>query len=199
MNRNGWMSSLTIVAALGSGCASAPADQAVPGDPGHVSLLLGGRSFDDDWSPVEDQGAIGIEADWRPSDWLVGFEVGATFSSEDDEGRVSGFGNVDAEATFYEVYAGARASFGSGKLHPYLGAGITLLVSDVEVEAMGLSDSDTDGSAGVYAHGGLLFDVTEALVLGLDVRGVGGTDLDFEGIDADADYVQAALVLGWSF
>lgn len=172
--------------------SAAPTPAHAGGRDNHVSLYFGQRSLDeDDWAPLEDQTTFGIEF-WRESpDNPVGFEVGIMGSS--DEGDVGGF---DFEVSTGELYAGVRKSFGDQAVHPYLGGGLSFINAEVELSGGG---SDDDSSAAIYAHGGVLFDVSESMYLGLDVRTLIGSDLSIAGVSTDADYVQFAAMIGFGF
>lgn len=187
---------LLILAAV---CAAPPPAAAQDGV-GNVRLLVGARAFDeDDWEPVDEQLGLGLELDWRPGGSQVGFELGVSVSEEDDDAFVQGLGVVDAEASFLELYGGVRGTFGEDVVQPFVGAGLTYLVADLEVSALGASASEDEGSLGLYAHGGVSFAVGEHVSLGLDARVVLGTEMDFAGFEVDADYFQLGGFLGFGF
>ncbi len=168
-------------------------------DVGHVSLLLGARALDeDDWSPVEDQVAFGLELDWRGGGAPVGFEVGLSASSEEEDVRVAGL-TVDVEAELVEVYGGARWTFGEQDLRPYVGGGLSFVAADVEVSGAGATADDDDDSLGLYLHGGFQLDVGEYVIVGLDARVLLGTEIDLAGASGDADYFQVGALVGFTF
>ncbi len=165
-----------------------------------VAFLIGGRELDkEDWEPLEHQFMFGLEGSFRPADSALGFEVGVSLSL-DEESNVMGTG-VDVNATIGEIYFGPRVSLDltNEVVHPYLGAGVTFLFVDVEGELGGLSVSDDDTSVAGYLHSGVIFDVSDKVFLGFDLRGVFGSDLSLFGASADADYQQLALLVGTSF
>lgn len=152
----------------------------------NVSLLLIGRSVDDA-DPADEQVGWGLEFDTYHPSVILGFEMGVSRTS--DEASVSG---GKFEATVKEIYMGARKTWGaSGELHPYLGGGLSFV--EAEADASGLGSED-DNSFGLYAHGGAYWTLGEHFNLGADVRALVGTDLGF----GDANYVQAAILLGYS-
>jgi hypothetical protein len=176
-------------------CASRAPDAFAPPGPwtGNVAVLIGGRAFDESvWEPVEDQVAVGLEADFRPARSPLGIEVGVQGSNGYDSGS---FG-VDIDASSGELYAGPRLTLDAGGVHPYAGAGVTFLAVDVEGFSGNVFVRDDDAAIGAYAHAGLYVNVTHAFNIGFDVRAVFGTDVDLFGADSDADYVQGALLLG---
>ena len=151
------------------------------------TFYLGGRALDDDFEPVEHHGMFGFEYSDQPEGSAVGFEVGLQFSYDEDED----FG-ADVEAAAGEIYGGVCKRFGSGRLLPVLGAGLSLVT--VVVDA-GPFDDDDSSLAG-YVHGGLGLAVGSNLSLGIDARYLFGSELEFGGFEADADYAQFALFLG---
>ncbi len=165
---------------------------------GNANVLIGGRQMDDElnWEPLEDQFALGVELDFRPEDFPLGFEVGLQGSITADE--ILG---VTVTASVVELYFGPRVTLDLGQsgFHPYFGAGVTLLAAELEAESGGFRVSDDDSTAGGYAHGGVYYRTQSNFNIGLDVRHVTNTDINLFGGDGDADYFQVALLLGGSF
>src|SRR5262245_44740115 len=53
---------------------------------GNANFLLGGRQLDEDqWDPVEEQGAFGVTVDFGGVEWPVHVEVGFYGSGADEE------------------------------------------------------------------------------------------------------------------
>lgn len=199
---------LAALAALLTSCAAASGARvspslAPPSDAGvrALSIHAGTRSFDeDDWAPVEDQLAFALDYAAQSAGAAVGFEVGASYSADEDDIFVPGFGEFDAEATFVELYAGVHKSFETGQgVRPSLGAGLTLVSAEVEVAQGGSSASEDDETLGFYLHGGVGFPIGERIEIGADLRAVLGAELDIAGVDADADYLQATAFLAFRF
>jgi opacity protein-like surface antigen len=163
-------------------------------EPQNRVVILGGlRSFDEqDFSPVEEQTAVGIELNFEPVDYPVGFEIGLGFS--DDSGSESG---ISSSASSYEVLAGARKTFRlfDGFFRPYIGLG----GSFVYIDASSGSADDDDGAIGIYARGGVLFMFTDEFGLGAEYRKMVGADVSLFGQDASADYDQISLVIALGF
>jgi hypothetical protein len=153
-----------------------------------VNLYFGRRVFDeDDYEPVDEHAAFGLEFATEPGEEAVGFEFGVQASADDDEDS-----GVNIEATTGEIYGGLRKTFGTGAVRPVLGFGVSYLRAEAEVGG----DEEDDSSLAGYAHGGVGFAVSSNLSLGIDARFLFGTELDFAGFEADADYAQLALFLG---
>lgn len=179
------------------------ADERRAGWGGSASFLIGGRAVDDDFEPVEDQLILGIEGEFRPGRFPLGIEVGVQTSLGYDQADVvtnQGVAEVDRTAVLSEFYVGPRLTIEAGPVRPYVGGGVTVLNGYLEAstDSFGpnVSIDDNDTTAAGYAHAGVHFDITRAFHVGLDVRGVFGAELDFEGATLDADYVQAAFLVG---
>lgn len=158
-----------------------------------IDILLGARSMSDSvpWTGLDQQGVLGVEFSSVEPNSGFGFEVGLMGSGT----STSIFGPT-VDARIYEVYGGARKTFmpTEGSVHPFIGVGLSLVTA--EVSSLGLSFSDS--ATGLYAHGGVNFDLSEVFHLGLDVRTLVGASGTIAGVAADADYIQGALVLGFS-
>ena len=177
-------------------CAALPSGGPVQGpsaaNENRISIYLGQRSLDeDDYAPVEDQATLGFEYSQEAAGSAFGWEVGIMGSSDDD--RVAGF---DVEARTGELYGGIRKSFGDDAVRPFVGGGLAIINSEIEVVGAG---SDDDSSFAAYLHGGVALAVSESFLLGLDLRLLFGSQLEIVGIDTDADYGQIALFLGFGF
>lgn len=168
---------------------------------GTGALLIGVRQLadDDNWDPVDSQFLLGGEFAFRPRDSVLGFEFGASWSI-DTASDVGGTG-IDVTGTVYDFYLGPRLTFdlSDRKAHPYIGAGVAFINAEFEGELGGLSISDDDSTAAGYAHVGVLFEVSEAILLGLDGRATFGSDVTLFNVNGDVDSYQiAALIgLGW--
>jgi len=183
-------------------------------DDRHFTVMLGERQLDDDeWDPVEDQLAVGLAFDARNSSTGHGFEIGTTYSQDDDDD-----GPVDVDGNVFEIYGGYRYTFNldfdhdghdahdddlddddfDDRLHPYLGAGGSLLRAEVEVDGPGGDDSDDDFSPAAYIRAGVGYDLSEEFRLGLDYRHLFLSDVDIGSID-DVDFDMFMLTLGFDF
>ena len=161
-----------------------------------ITLLAGVRDFTDDdiFGRVDSEFAFGLEYAQEISDGL-GFEVGGLGSLSTDNGIA---GNPDVTGAAAEIYGGARYWFkGDRRWTPYVGAGLSAIMAGVDNDEGGQVADDQDFTLGVYAHGGVQYDMTDALFLSADVRTLLGTDLDLETISGDADYWQFLLGLGF--
>lgn len=193
LSRCARLASLALLAL--ASCATTRQEPSPAADtrPGHLfSVLVGGRSMDDDvaWDEIDSPIVLGFEGG-NFGDPL-GYEFGASiaFDSTEEAG-------VDVTDRFLELFAGGRAIFGEGKVLPYLGAGLAVVSAEVEGDSGLGSASDDDVSLGFYGHGGVLVKVARSFYLGLDARLLTGTEVDLFSIETDVDYVQLAAVFAW--
>lgn len=161
-----------------------------------VSLLAGGRRLTDEaWGDVDEQLALGFEfTRVLPSGF--GIEFGALGSTDVQE-RASE--NVDVTGAVVELYFGFRQEFGSGRLHPYLAAGGSALAAGIDNDSGGVVADDEDMAPAIYGRGGFLYETGPRSFVGLDLRIVRGSELEFETVELDADYEQATFIIGLRF
>ncbi|MBK8980421.1 MAG: hypothetical protein IPM29_31350 [Planctomycetes bacterium] len=167
---------------------------------GSFSVLLGARHLDEDyWDPLENQGVLGIEAEFRPGRSPLGIEFGGSVSANSEDDYLNS--GIDLAAAIAEFYVGPRLTANTeGSVRPYVGGGVTLLTVAAEgrttLGGVVIDVDDDDASAAAYLHAGLQADLTRGLHLGFDVRGVFGSDITLFGASGDADYIQLALSVG---
>lgn len=160
----------------------------------HISVLGGVRSYDNtDFDKVDKQAAYGVEGVAYLGDGGLGIEAG--WQHADDESTdTTGLQPQGLETD--EFYGGLRYTFLKDSLiEPYIAGGATWLDTSVDLVGGGTADADAWAA---YAHAGVAFNLS-ALRLGVDVRGVWGSDLSFPGADSDADYYQAMAFAGLRF
>jgi hypothetical protein len=186
---------LLVWLAGGSGCAT----------PGTAHIMLGSRSLNHEWDPVDQQTAGGFTIGLQPQPHSP-LEVEFGMLSGTDEEDV-GLG-LTARSTVSEFFVGLR---GTAHFHemsnfkPYIGGGLLYASATVGVEDdFDNNTSETDGSGGAYVHAGIYFDFGggrssgNSFNLGFDFRRTLGTQLDgdLRGFD-DVDSTMFSIVLGW--
>lgn len=175
----------TLVAAATS-CAVTPR---YPDDALRVAALVGGRQLDDEVEPLDEQPFVGLELDWVTADPNWRYELGLSYGTEDDTG-----GAGDAELSLWELYGGVRWLVGNWRLRPYLGGGFSFAKAELDVPGA----SPSDGSLGGYLHGGVTFDLTRHVFVGIDFHSRLGQDYDLDGVEVEGLHHQAAVVLGFA-
>jgi opacity protein-like surface antigen len=186
------MRRIAIVAfALAASCAN----------PGNQIELHGAlRSLDGgDWSPVEEQGTLGLAFVHEAPGSVVGVEAQAFVSERtEDDFSASPTTVVDARGRTRELCFGLHKSLPVQYegVHPYLGGGFSLLRAELRGASGTEEVEEDDDSAGLYLHGGVEFDFTPNLFLGLDLRGRAGQKVELLDDDLNAYYGQVAIVLG---
>ena len=178
------------------------------GDPGYraVHLYLGGRNLSDaQLTPATSLYSIGVEWADEKADNAIGYEVGFFWAASQDRDGMSG---ATAETSQWELALGARRTFfRESVIMPYIGAGLNYMNLDAKITSGGMNVlDDAEGSAGLYAHVGVMGKLGDAFRLGVDyrvVRGFSETAFDIIGaggqVKTDADYDQLSIVLGFAF
>jgi len=198
---NGW-STLEPSTVVSGPTASASSNRpAAARENRHITVMGGQRWMDNDWDPLDEPVAFGLEFDDSDPGSGHGYEVGVLYTNDDDDDTLPIFGSVEAEATTYELYGGYRHTFRADDsgLHPFVSAGLNVMYGELELSALGISDDDDDTVFGGYARAGLLWDIGQRLRLGLDYRHLFTEDLEVFDTDFDSDYDQVMLSLGWAF
>lgn len=162
-----------------------------------VSVLLGRRTLDDSevWDPVSKEFTAGVELS-RAGESGFGFE-GGLLGSTGFENRFSE--NVDVTAAILEAFVGLRKEFDLGGWHPYIGAGGAIVGAAIDNDSGGAAPDDEDITAAYYGRAGVLYDLEERVYFGIDVRFLGGSELEYETVTTDVDYRQITFVLGTRF
>lgn len=165
----------------------------------NVNAVVGGRIMDEEeWEPVDNPPALGVNADFGLFGWPVNIALGLHASTAED--RLSAGGSrVDVTETVVDVSAGVIRSWTvAGNIHPYVGGGVAFVQAEKEVDPPGSSKlSGDDSSPALYLDWGLTWRLGYSFNLGLTGRFVAGTDLSFGDEDFNADHFQGGLILGW--
>lgn len=164
---------------------------------GGVEMLLGFRSLDDrSFGRVRHPGAFGMQVLLAIEDLPLAVELGGHYS-QDDDGRHGGF--VTRGGQIFEGSVGLRLAFNAehGKVVPYVGCGVNALHASLDDRF--LNQRASDFSTGYYVHAGILLYTGGNSYVGLDWRGVDGTDVALLNGDDTLDYHQLTIVLGRSW
>jgi len=172
---------------------------------GNANFVLGGRNLDNEdfWRPGEEQGVFGATVSFGERDWPISLAIGAHFGAAEETVHQFGFSG-DWRTAVVDFSFGVRKVWNLDKVHPYVGGGIAAVGAGAELEVAGVKVDDHDNSRGGYLEGGIFWRLGRRFNIGVDARGLFGTDIqfDFGGpvvADGDADYLQYSLVLGWGW
>ena len=173
---------------------------------GNVQFLIGQRYLSDDfWKPLDSPSNFGIEIDFAPSSSSVHVALGVIAATESGTATVTDpfFGEITGsiDTSFFEFSAGFLwHPVKRAVVRPYLGAG-ALTISAANDSDFGVfsGNSDSDRSFGFYGNAGIFFKVGDHFNIGLDGRIVRGTKVTIAGLDGNADYTQASMLLGFSW
>lgn len=168
---------------------------------GNVNFMVGLRSLEGDvWDTLDDQILFGAMVDLGDADWPVHIEIGAFYSDDKLTDTILGFGSLSFSASVADVGVGVQKGWDLRHgFRPFVGGGLAVATAHVAISGAGVHLSDSDTSAGIYGHGGILWRIQPRLNVGLDLRALRGTDIELAGMEDDADYLQVSLLLGWGW
>jgi len=168
----------------------------------HFLVMFGQRTLeDDDWSEsrLDEQPTIGFSYDRQISKkYGLSSDFGIYGSSDSSDIPVAG-GDQHVNSTTVEADFGVLMMWRPGVLRPYVGAGLALVWSNARVAQGPTLFDGSDFSPAGYARAGLAYEHESGSMVGLDVHYLGGTDMDFGGLDTDVDGYVVSLVLGYGF
>ncbi len=162
---------------------------------GNLNFILGQKVLNEgDWEPIDDQPMVGVEYTWGFSNWPIHIATDVILSSEDGD---IGSG-VDADGSTAEMDLGVREIREHGPFRWSVGAGLSLVKAEVELEGPGGSVDDDDVGFGGWLGGGIFWRLGSRLNLGVSAR---YSKAEVELFDADAEaggFAYGALVgFGW--
>ena len=168
-----------------------------------LQVSISDRQLDEDlWRPVDQPVAVGAAYVYEDPE-TIGYELGLNFARDSESGVfTSSLGALPASVSFeaLEVTAGVRKTFlPDAAIQPFVSAGFAFVTGDIEVEALGLTASENDSTAGLYARAGFLVPLGDRFRIGLDAKILRATDVNVSGFSGDVDYEQFGLVFEWSF
>ncbi|MCP5023100.1 MAG: outer membrane beta-barrel protein [bacterium] len=139
---------------------------------------------------------LGMEWVAQGSDSPIGYELSLRHHRESKVVPITG--DTDFEST--ELSFGVRKTLvmADGSLRPYFGAGLSLFYSDRDNSiALLVGQSGSDLDSGAYLHVGVDAPVSDHVFMGLDVRFLHESSLEYGGFDLDGNAV--TLRIGWAF
>ncbi len=161
---------------------------------GNVNVFLGAKALEeDDWAPVEDQGEIAIEFDFRERTWPLNLVIGLRGAHDEDD-----LGGVTVESTTSELSLGVRKIWEPDAIiRPFLGGGLALIGAEAKATAFGTASS-SDTAPGIWLGGGMYLALTPHFNLGLDLR-VSAAEVTIAGVEGEAGGVHLGILLGYHF
>jgi len=186
-----------------SGCSSVPQQDYTQA----VTTLAGVQTYDEDNGEDIQSATVGVQYEYEiddPFDDGLMPECGFLFSRASDRmwlwtpQGVPGE-EFDVTMTTYEVYTGLRKDWRLGPVTPYLGAGFSLMLVDVDA----LGGSDEDMHFGGYVKGGARYQLTDRCAVGAELRWHGYDEFEISGedvsVEGDLSGTAALVTLTWGF
>lgn len=186
------MKSTVLAAGCGIGIGLMLAASGAARADGDVVGAIGVRSLSGDlWSNLDsdNQLALGVFADFGLGDLPLYIATGLQVSADDG-------GEGGDSTAVADLSVGLKLMATEGAIRPYVGAGIASVGASIDT---GFFADDDDQSYGYYLGGGALFRINRHFTLGMDLRYIGGTDIELLGVKGDADSVTATALIGYSW
>ena len=161
---------------------------------GNISGYVGQKSLDDsDWSQLDSQVAVGLILDLKQSNWPLRIAFDTIGS-----GDVHEHGSQKDEGYTLENHLGIRKVFEFNDLpvKPYLGGGIALVYGELKKKEGAVTVSDDDRALGGWIGGGLYFELTSHINLGLDLR-YSQAEVTLFDLDREAGGIHAGVTAGY--
>ncbi len=163
---------------------------------GNVNFSLGNRSLDDGaTAPVDEQTFVGGYMDFQIKDWPIALAGGLYRSAKSDSSQ-----GIDVEATITEVSFGGMKNWNVlGNMHPFAGAGLSMVKVEAEVSDSFFSEKADDTNLAAYAEGGVFWTLAGVMNLGVQGRFTRGSSADLGGAGFDPDYFQVGVIVGFGW
>jgi opacity protein-like surface antigen len=162
---------------------------------GNVRGFIGQKSLDDDdWSPVDKHGSMGVFFDIKKHSWPVSIAIDLIGSGDIHEN-----GALKTEGFTGEHRFGIRKTFDveSSSIHPYIGGGVTFICAVEKHKNAGVQTSkDDDDAAGAWVGAGMYYTVTEHFNVGVDVS-YSEAEVTLFGVDREAGGVNTGITAGY--
>lgn len=168
---------------------------------GDVLFVLGNREVDEDFEPVEEQESFGVGVILHNATWPVSLWIGVQASDEDAAVFDPFLGSFTFEAEISELYFGVGKVWDTHpKARPYISGGLTFLTVDAKLtDPFGLSVDADDSTIAPYVEGGIFWRIGKSFNIGIGARLVIMAEVDFFGVESDADYTQFNGLIGWGW
>lgn len=134
---------------------------------------------------LDEQTVYGADLVWKINVPFTALEGGILRAEEDASGN---------EITTDEFFVGARITPWTFLISPYASAGVTYVDSEIQ----GGGDSASDDVVAYYLRIGAAFTIA-MFRIGLDARGLFGSNVEFDSFDTDLDSYQLTAFLGIGF
>ncbi len=162
---------------------------------GNVNVLLGQKVLNEnDWEPLENQQAAGVEITWGDTSWPISIATDIFYSS-DSEDDVAG---ADLEGSTMEFDLGIREIKNSENFNYYIGLGFGLVSAHAEATGSGFKIDDSDTGISGWGGGGIFWRLGSRFNLGLAAR-YSVADVALFDEDVRAGGFHYGVILGWGW
>lgn len=163
---------------------------------GHVSGYLGLKTLNSsDWPDLDKHFAMGVFFDIKRDSWPISIALDLL----DTGGKHDHDGMEDLGHTT-ELHLGIRKIFLNQhkRIQPYLGAGVSFIYAELELEVNNITEKQDDGDTGAWLGAGMYYEINPGFTLGLDVRYSYGEVVLFDK-ERNAGGIFAGITGGYQF
>lgn len=162
-----------------------------------MNLAIYGRNLTSDvWEGVDEHVGVGLTWDQGKPGRLLHWDIGLHFSDSDETFYDPFYGPIKETVTIAELSGGGLRIWDSKPFKPYLGAGVTLMLINDELETLSGRLDDDAFLTGLYVRGGIYWRIGEMFNLGIDGRLTYTDDADLFGFEQTPNYRQLGLLFG---
>ncbi len=167
---------------------------------GFFSATLGVKGMQEksEWDTLDTQGSASVEFAWRiPKKAFAGvLGLAGSYARQSRSNSAIG-GEIDTWVA--ELYFGGKGylEIPDTAIWGYAGVGVSLLYTEVEggiLSSPNATNRSSDFGVGVYAQLGLLLRLNRSQSIGIEYRGLFGTNTTFFNTDISVDYNQFNFV-----
>jgi hypothetical protein len=155
---------------------------------GNINIFIGTKALEDEWAPADKQDELGIEADFKESDWP--FSMAISLLRGSSEGDLGGQG-LKSETS--ELNVGLRKIWDNfPHTRPFIGGGIAL----IKCEFRGLGVSDDHSAVGAWIGAGIYWTLAEKLNIGFEGKISFAETTLFDAVNVDAGGAHLGCLVG---
>lgn len=178
---------------------------------GEIRLYGGSKLLDeDDWTRgTSQQIEAGVESTWTPERWPVSLALDASYSEGKRRWRDESYGDYihRRNVTTAELAFGPRKVFESGRIRPYVGAGVALVHASIHerLTDVGWNPGDeeviaknADMALGYWLGGGATVRAYGPVEVGVMLR-YSGARLEYSNVPFEAGGLHVGMSVGFTF
>ncbi len=162
---------------------------------GNINLFWGDKELKtSDWAPVEDQGELGLQLDFKSADWPVSIAIDSLTSYTEE---TIAFFDIEGETTEFNI--GIKKLFNANPpITPFIGGGISFIDASLKVTdtLFGGSATVSGSGTGYWVTAGAFATIGDSFNVGLELK-ISTATVDILGLDAEGGGSHFGLLFGY--